>query len=260
MHPPFEFFTPAALEMPAGKGAHDLEGLRDGIASVSRESLLQHVTRMPVRHPHARDVPENDFARWVGDALQLPEVSERLAFAGSTPTTSLEELRGSLLAVLDRVPPKERKRESADGAAFYFIESHLVLAPLDVRSAQPSEVIEAWPWIDLHAAFYHLVEATLLDRREHALIPWLREHGATGLAESAEQVVCSGRPLRSALREIGNRWRRSQIGRRLLQRAEAPELERQREARAAIARFAGRLKGGGGPRKRNSENHSEQNP
>jgi hypothetical protein len=241
----FEFHTPAALEVPAGREAHDLEGLREGIASVARESLLQHVTRMPVRHPHARDVPENDFARWVGDALQLPEVSERLAFVGSAPASPLEDLRASLLAVLDRVPPKDRKRESADGASFHFIESRLVLAPLDIRTAQPSEVIEVWPWIDLHAAYYHLVEAPLLERSEHALIPWLRERGATGLADSAEQVVRSGRPLQFALKEIGNRWRKSQIGRRLLQRAEAPELERQREARAAMARLAGRLKGDG---------------
>ena len=251
----FEFHTPAALEVPAGREASDLEGLRAGIASVAPTSLLQHVTRMPVRHPHARDIPENDFARWVGDALQLPEVSERLAFVGSSPPNSLEDLRSSLLLVLDRVPVKDRRRESSDGASFHFIESRLVLAPLELRAAEPSEVIELWPWIDLHAAFYHLVEAPLLERKEDALIPWLRERGATGLADSAEQVVCSGRPLQFALREIGNRWRRSQIGRRLLQRAEAPELERQREARAAMARLAGRLKGGGKGRE-NSESRS----
>ncbi|HEU5310824.1 MAG TPA: DUF5752 family protein [Candidatus Eisenbacteria bacterium] len=244
MNQTFEFLTPAALEVPSKAVAQDLEALRGGIASVPSASLLQHVTRIPVRHPHARDVPENDFARWVGDALQLPEVSERLAFAGSSPATSLEDLRGSLLAVLDSVPAKERKREAAEGAAFHFIEVRLVLAPLEVRAAQPGEVIEIWPWIDLPAAFYHLVEAPLVGRAEHALIPWLRARGASGLAESAEQVVSSGRPLQFALKEIGNRWRRSQIGRRLLQRAEAPELERQREARAAMVRLAGRLKGG----------------
>lgn len=241
----FEFHTPAALEVPAGAVALDLEAMRAGIASVPPGSLFQHVIRMPVRHPHARDVPENDFARWVGDALQLPEVSERLAFAGSSPANSLEDLRASLLSVFERVAAKERSREAAEGAAFHFIEARLVLAPLDLRVSEPHEVIEIWPWIDLPAAFYHLVEAPLLARSEHALIPWLRERGATGMADSAEHVVCSGRPLQFALREIGNRWRRSQIGRRLLQRAEAPELERQREARAAMARLAGRLKGGG---------------
>src|SRR5206468_1435123 len=103
----FRFFTSAPLESPAGQVASDLESLKAGIATVSPESIFQHVTRMPVRFPHARDLPENDFARWVGDALQLPEVSERLAFAGTLPAGSLEEVRAALLAVLDRVPERD---------------------------------------------------------------------------------------------------------------------------------------------------------
>jgi Family of unknown function (DUF5752) len=247
----FVFLTPAALESPAGYVAADLDSLRAGIASVSPESLFHHVTRVPVRFPHARDLPENDFARWVGDALQLPEVSERLAFVGSTPTSSLDTLRSALLGVLDRVSARDKKRESSEGASFHFVAARTVLAPLGLEAKDPAGVIEVWPAIDLHSAFYHLVEAPMFGRTEHALIPWLREHGGKGIADSAEQVVGSGRPLAPLLREIGSRWRRSMIGRRLLERAEAPELERQREARAAMARLAGRLRGrrrnAGGP-------------
>src|SRR5439155_157740 len=82
--------TAAPPEWPAGNVASDLESLKAGIATVAPESIYHHVTRMPVRFPHVRDLPENDFARWVGDALQLPEVSERLAFAGTLPAGSLE--------------------------------------------------------------------------------------------------------------------------------------------------------------------------
>lgn len=241
----FQFHTPATLESPAGYVAVDLEALRAGIASVDAASLFHHVTRIPVRFPHARDLPENDFARWVGDAIQLPEVSERLAFAGSVPCGSPEELRGTLLGVLDRVSARDRKREASEGAAFHFVLGHTVLAPLDIVANEPMDVIEAWPWIDLGSAFYHLVEAPAFGRQEHALIPWLRDHGAKGLAESAEQVVGAGRPLAPLLREVGTRWRRSQIGRRLIERSDAPEAERRREARAAMARLVGRLKGRG---------------
>jgi hypothetical protein len=113
----FIFHTPSPLESPAGQVATDIQSLRDGIAACSDASLFQHVTRMPVRFPHARDVPENDFARWVGDVMQMPEVSERLAFVGSASTLDFGELRGSLLGVLDRVQPKERKREAPEGSA-----------------------------------------------------------------------------------------------------------------------------------------------
>ena len=244
----FTFYTPSPLESPAGQVASDIQSLRDGIAACSDAALFQHVIRMPVRFPHARDVPENDFARWVGDLMQMPEVSERLAFVGSASCADFGELRGSLLGVLDRVQPKERRREAPEGASFYFIEAHSVLAPLGVDAKTPGEVIEVWPWIDLGAAFYHLVEAPLYGRADHALIPWLRDHGGKSMADSAEQVVRSSRPLNILLREVGSRWRRSMIGRRLIERAEAPELELQREARAAMARLAGRLRGKGNGR------------
>jgi len=246
---PFVFLTPAPLELPAGQDAADLEALRNGIASVQAEALFHHVTRIPVRFPHARDLPENDFARWVGDALQLPEVSERLAFAGSAPSGSPEDLRKTLLSVLDRVSPRDRKREAAEGAAFHFVAVRTVLAPLGIEASEPADVIEAWPWIDLGAAFYHLVEAPAFGVQDHALIPWLREHGAKAMADSAEQVVSTGRPLAPLLREVGTRWRRSQIGRRLIERSETSEADRRREARDAMARLIGRLKGrDGSPR------------
>ena len=244
----FTFYTPSPLESPAGQIATDIQSLRDGLAACSDASVFQHVTRMPVRFPHARDVPENDFARWAGDVMQMPEVSERLAFVGSGSCTSFDELRGSLLGVLDRVQSKERRREAPEGASFYFLAAESVLAPLGVEARTPAEVIEVWPWIDLGSAFYHLVEAPLYGKDEHALITWLREHGGKSIADSAEQVVRSSRPLNILLREVGSRWRRSMIGRRLIERSEAPELERQREARAAMARLAGRLRGGGNKR------------
>lgn len=242
MSEPFQFLTPAPLELPAGYDAPDLEALRNGIASVKAEALFHHVTRIPVRFPHARDLPENDFARWVGDALQLPEISERLAFAGSVPAGSPENLRATLLSVLDRVSPRDRKREAAEGAAFHFVAVRTVLAPLGIQANEPADVVEAWPSIDLGSAFYHLVEAPAFGVEEHALIPWLRDHGARGLADSAEQVVGTGRPLAQLLREIGARWRRSQIGRRLIERSETPEAERRRESQAAMARLVGRLR------------------
>lgn len=241
----FTFYTPSPLESPAGQVATDMQSLRDGIAACSEASLFQHVTRMPVRFPHAKDVPENDFARWAGDQMQMPEVSERLAFVGSGSSASFDELREALLGVLDRVQSRERKREAPDGGSFYFIEAHSVLAPLGVDARTPAEVIEVWPWIDLGSAFYHLVEAPLYGTLEHALIPWLREQGGKTMADSAEQVVRSSRPLNILLKEVGSRWRRSMIGRRLIERSEAPELERQREAHAAMARLAGRLRGRG---------------
>ncbi len=241
----FRFFTSAPLESPAGHVASDLESLKAGIAAASPESIFQHVTRMPVRFPHVRDLPENDFARWVGDALQLPEVSERLAFAGSLPAGSLEEVRAALLAVLNRVPERDRKRSASEGAAFEFLEARTVLADLGIEAADPSQVVEIWPQLDVAATFLHLVEAPIFGRTEYALIPWLRARGARGLADSAAKAVAAGPPVARLHRVVGTRWRRSMIGRRLVDRIDAAEEVRLLEAREAMARLAGKLKGEG---------------
>jgi len=241
----FRFFTSAPLESPAGYVASDLESLKAGIATVSPESIFQHVTRMPVRFPHARDLPENDFARWVGDALQLPEVSERLAFAGTMPAASLEEVRAALLAVLNRVPERDRKRSASEGASFEFLEARNVLADLGIEAADPAQVVEIWPQLDDAATFLHLVEAPIFGRTEYALIPWLRARGARGLADSAAKAVAAGPPVARLHRVIGTKWRRSMIGRRLVDRIDAAEEVRLREARETMTRLAEKLKGEG---------------
>ena len=71
----FRWFTVVHLESPAGLVAATLEELRAGIAAAPPESLFEHVTRTPLRHPHTRDLPANDFARWVRTSLQDPETA-----------------------------------------------------------------------------------------------------------------------------------------------------------------------------------------
>jgi hypothetical protein len=240
----FRLYSAAPLESPVGRSANTLDSLREGIASAPQASLFHHVTRMPARFPHARDVPENDFARWVGDALQLPAVAERLAFAGSGNPGSIEDLRSGLLAVLDSASERDRKREAAEGASFQFISSRSIEFPLEMEAADPDALVELWPRIDPGAAFYHLAEAALLGPAERSVVAWLKERDADGLAEIAEGLVRAAPPLARLHKDLGTRWRRSMIGRRLARRATSPEHQRQREARDAMARLAGRLRGG----------------
>ncbi len=241
----FQFLTAAVLESPAGIVATDLPSLRSGIASAPAPSLFHHVTRVPARFPHARDLPANDFARWVRDALQLDELGERLALHGSNPVEPIEHLCAGLLESLDRAPARARERRAADGEAFHFVTVQIVRTPLAAEADTTDAIVDAWSGIDLDAAFYHLIAAPVLGRPEEALIPWLRAHGAAGLASTAERMVQSGFPLARLHREIGVRWRRSRIARLLADRARTPESQRTEEGRAAMARLAGRIRGRG---------------
>ena len=238
----FPFSTVAHLEYPAGRSASDLNSLREGIALVPPESLFFHITRVSVRHPRARDLPPNDFANWAASALQEPEIAERLAFAGAQPLVNLEELRASLLRILDEASSRKRAETAPQGAAFHFISARSVKAGLGLTAEEPEQVVPLWPRIDFASAFYHLVEARILGPVEDDLVAWLRSRGAAKLAASAETLTMGGMPLMRLHREIGARWGRSLIPSRLLRRTEEPDAARRQEARAVVARFAGRLR------------------
>ena len=242
MSSPFRFSSVAHLEEPAGISASSIDGLREGIERAPDESIFQHVTRILARHPHARDLPGNDFARWVRTALQSPEAGERLAFAGSDPSRPLTEVRASLLAALERVPARDRRREAPEDATFHFVCAMSVRVPLDQEASTPAEMIGLWPQLDASSVFYHLVEAPLRGDPGASLAAWLRAEGAKGMARATEEEVAEGRPIERLRRELGARWRRSQIGRRVAENAGAPEAERRRQATAAIARLAERFR------------------
>jgi hypothetical protein len=238
----FHFSTVAHLEYPAGAIATDLRTLREGIREVPPESLFQHTTRVAVRHPRARDLPPNDFASWTGVALQDQETAERLASAGAQPLLPLEELRASLLQILDDVSGRRSKEAVAGAAAFHFVSARGVKAPLGLVAEAPEQVVDLWSQVEPQAAFYHLVEARLLGPEEDDLILWLRARGANSLADSAEARARGGVPLLRLHREVGARWKRSLIPARLVRRTEEPESARREEARVVVARFAERLR------------------
>ena len=242
MSEPFHFVSVAHLEAPAGLVATSMDALRESIERAPDDAIFQHVTRLPIRHPHARDLPGNDFARWVRTALQAPEAAERLAFAGSDHSRPIAEVRASLLAALERVPARDRRREAAEEGTFHLISARSVRVPLDLEVATPVDLIGLWPQLDPAAVFYHLVEAPARGDMDASLVIWLERQGAKGMARAAAEEVAEGRPLERLRRELGTRWRRSQIGRRLAEKAGTSEAERRRDATETIARLAGRLR------------------
>ena len=242
MSEPFHFVSVAHLEAPAGLVAASMDALRDAIERAPDDAIFQHVTRLSIRHPHARDLPGNDFARWVRTALQAPEAAERLEFAGSDHSRPVSEVRASLLAALDRVPARDRRREAAEEATFHLISAHSVRVPLDLEVSTPLDIIALWPKLDPASVFYHLIEAPARGAADASLVTWLERQGARGMARAAAEEVAEGRPLERLRRELGTRWRRSQIGRRIAEKAGAPEAERRRDATATIARLAERLR------------------
>lgn len=239
----FPLVSVSHLESPASRSATTIDSLIEGIAGADARVLFHHVARIPLRFENSRDLPANDFSRWVRTSLQDPETAEHLAFSGSPSLMPLEDLRRALLHTLERVPARRRRQEAPEEAAFHFLRATSVTAPLGVSLREPHDLTVHWGRIDRACLFYHLIEAPLLGPESATLGPWLRSMGAVGLAQSAEELAATGRPLSILQRELGSRWRRRLLPNRLVRRLDSPEEVRQAEAREAILRLAGRLRG-----------------
>lgn len=239
----FPLYSVSHLESPAGIVATNLQSLAEGIAAAPSLALFHHVARLPIRFPHVRDLPANDFSRWVRTTLQDPETAEQLAFAGAPSLQAIESLRESLLAALKKIPDRRREQEAPPEAAFQFVLARSVPASLGESLAEPRDISAVWTRLDQATIFYHLIEAPLLGPDSARLGDWLASHNSAGLARVAEELANAGYPMGRLHRELGTRWRRKLIVGQLVQALDAPEGTRRAVARDTIARLAGRLRG-----------------
>ena len=216
-----------------------------GVVLSEARQVLAHV-----RQPIDAELWGSDMIGALGSGESGPDDSEVMRELALSVVPAAEEDATpeslALLRILGAVggPPLRRvARAAADRVAAGGVPD----ADWAAAIGSPS-IGKCWHYSDVGGRQESVTVSFGYGTAEHALIPWLREHGGKSMADSAEQVVSSSRPLSILLKEVGSRWRRSMIGRRLIERAEAPELERQREARAAMARLAGRLRGRDGKR------------
>jgi hypothetical protein len=239
---PFRFVAGIALEEPTQTRAESAAALREVIAGAPAEALHHHVIRIGARFPRSREVPPNDFARWTGEQLQDPGTAERLAYAGFGVFGSLEELRGRLLAALGASPSKREVRD--DEARFRLVAARMVPVPLDVEASSVEELLDLWPTLGHESSWYHVVDAPLLGHAEgQGLIAWLERAGGQRWADSAREALRSPRAAVNLHAELLRRWRRSDIARRVVERADRPRRVDDAGDQAALSRIAQRLHG-----------------
>jgi len=242
MPAPFELQSVVHLVRPAGRTAHDLDQLRQGIADSSPETLFYHSLQHQLRQPTVEELHPADFTGWVNGVVQDRETAERIAFAIEQRGGSPDELRDALLEVLDAIPPRTRvQRDSPEDGDFVFLDMESVLVATGRECHDTGELIGHLGDVNPAALFYHLIQQPWLSPGAPSLIAWTREVGDERLAQVLEQSVRSGRPLEAVRRSIVRRWRRSTLGRRLAAAARVPEDDRREQGRRAVASFVRRM-------------------
>lgn len=98
----FRFFQMHLVPVPTGHRAQTLPEFRDALAEVDVSAIFYHTIEARYRSGRGR----GDFAEWVGTALGLPDLAERLARI-DPHAGSLERLRDRHLSVLtDAISPE----------------------------------------------------------------------------------------------------------------------------------------------------------
>lgn len=105
---PFHFMRSRLIEIPSGHEATDLASFADALSKVDTSSIYYHSVEARLR----KNVPEGDFARWIGDACQCRDLSRKIARL-SPFSSSLEGMRHQLLTHINaelkaQQQPKEK--------------------------------------------------------------------------------------------------------------------------------------------------------
>jgi Family of unknown function (DUF5752) len=93
---PFEFIQSRIVEIPTGIEVHTLQELRDALLDIDPSALYFHLVEARLRLGRGR----NDFAAWLENGLELPELAARIQ-AVSPYASGLEQTRARLVALLD---------------------------------------------------------------------------------------------------------------------------------------------------------------
>lgn len=183
--------------------AASLRELRERVA-VCGENVLYHHFYETLLRP-SFDYPDyhNDFAVWAKLQLADPVLAERFGVLDPFAFSSMEELRGMMLDIIDeRLNALPVSPSVARGAEFYFFEADTVVFDTGDRICLPSQLAPAVARMTTGSIFFHFIEA---HRREpfgmDDFSAWLQRFGdETSACRDALQSIDFGFLTLSELR------------------------------------------------------------
>lgn len=173
----FYFNTSEHLLRISQEKATNLPELLEALHHCPASSIFQHTFRTLQDHHFIRQGFSNDFAHWALSACHEPALAERLAGVDVREFTSLEDLRHSLVSVLEDYmfhKPGAGARTVHD--AFYFCLADTVVLPTSFASDTMHGFVDGLRQVSLHSIHHHFIEARLrLKLMSNDFSQWLLE-------------------------------------------------------------------------------------
>jgi len=188
---PFQFYTRLHLKELTGLKAQYLTELIDILKAAPDAVIYYHTYHFLEEHQYLTPEPANDFALWVGDALDDDVLSEKLANIDTFAYSSISALREALLLALEQHleghPGLREKRASRE---FYFIKSISFVLPTSYVASDLREFVEVIRKISTGSLYYHVFESRLrLQKRSNDFSVWIRDQfGEDDLADRIDAL------------------------------------------------------------------------
>ncbi|MCC7498078.1 MAG: hypothetical protein IT160_10910 [Bryobacterales bacterium] len=188
---PFVFYTERRLVALTGMRARTLAQLVGHLGEISGSSIFYHTHQMYLAHHFETPVFSNDFALWVGGALQQEALGEKLAAVDLLSFTSIRQLREEIIRVIERhmAAGGWQDRECPPGDEFHFCRSKSFIMPTGLEARDPDEFFEILPRVSNLSLFFHFFESRLrLGHATNDFSEWLAGRGETGLAQAIDEA------------------------------------------------------------------------
>lgn len=157
---PFEFRECVSILKSTGEKAKTLRELRDIIARISEDSIFHHTFQYFLKG-HIYEYT-NDLAQWAGESLEEEALSEHLSSVDPYEFKTIDDLRGELLAVIDRYLGEfPEPREAMPGDEFHFNETVTLIFPVGTKAENLAEFLMGIKYIDPGSIYYHFYEARM---------------------------------------------------------------------------------------------------
>lgn len=188
---PFYFNTSAHLLRITTQKAATLAEFLDALRSCPDDSIFQHTFRTLQEHHFIREGFSNDFAHWALAACNEPGLAEQLASVDVREFTSLDELRGRFVQIVEnhiKLNPSDGSKAAEE--TFYFCASDIVVMPTKFVAGTMQEFTQGLREVSVHSIHHHFIEARLrLKLMSNDFSQWLHEDvGLTDAARSLNRI------------------------------------------------------------------------
>jgi hypothetical protein len=142
------------------KEAVNLRELRDRVAACGENVLYHHFCETLLRPTFDYPDYHNDFAVWTKLYLGDRVLEERLGILDPYTIGSLEDLRGTMLDIIDgRLSELPVNPVVSKGNEFYFLEATTLVFETGVVIEEPSQLPAKIASMTNGSIFYHFIEA-----------------------------------------------------------------------------------------------------